>query len=90
MLKRTFTFSQYSLLNTVLLIRLKLSPNELKTGNPPVSNQGCAITDAGRRHDYFIRYENIGKVDVVDVLILDVWSEMLDDSTLAINGGGTY
>ncbi len=55
-----------------------------------MNDLGYGITQAGRRHDYTITYENIGDGDALNVLIVDPLAPELDDSTLQVNDGGTY
>ena len=64
-------------------------PNH-KEADPPVNSAGYGYTEAGRLMTYTVHYENIGGADAHDVSVIDVLDPDLDDTTLVVNGGGTY
>lgn len=68
---------------------MPVDPN-FKEADPAVNVFGHGITSAGQQITYTLHYENIGTADAHDVVVLDVLSPELDDSTIVINDGGTY
>lgn len=75
--------------NALTWMGMPVDPN-YKEADPPVNVFGHGTTAAGQLITYTLHYENIGTADAHDVVILDPLSLELDDSTLAINDGGTY
>jgi uncharacterized repeat protein (TIGR01451 family) len=66
-----------------------VDPNR-KESEPAVGAGGLGVTEAGATLTYTLRYENIGTADAHDVSIIDVLHPALDDTTLAVNNGGSY
>ncbi len=66
-----------------------VDPN-FKEASPGVNVAGYGFTTPGRTMRYRTHYENVGNADALDVKIIDVLDPDLDESTLAIDGGGVY
>jgi uncharacterized repeat protein (TIGR01451 family) len=66
-----------------------VDPN-FKESDPPTNAFGYGYAHAGQTVRYTIHYENIGGADAHDVSILDPLHPGLDETTLQIEGGGTF
>ncbi len=66
-----------------------VDPN-FKEASPGVNVAGYGFTAPGRAVLYRTHYENVGNADALDVKIIDVLDPDLDETTLAIEGGGVY
>jgi uncharacterized repeat protein (TIGR01451 family) len=66
-----------------------VDPN-FKEATPGVNAFGYGFTTPGRTMFYRTHYENVGNANALDVAIIDVLDPDLDESTLAIEGGGIY
>ncbi|MBK6923454.1 MAG: isopeptide-forming domain-containing fimbrial protein [Deltaproteobacteria bacterium] len=66
-----------------------IDPN-FKSAIPATNALGFGTTAAGETIEYTVTFENIGGVDALDVVVLDVLSPELDDTSLLVDDGGRY